>query len=100
MMKDIELIATTSDAPTPGKQDRFRRQAEIILEGLGGPENIKTLDNCVSRLRLEMNDMDKVNEAKIKSAGVPAINKVSDENLHVIVGTEVQFVADELHKMI
>lgn len=91
-----------TEAPAAGPSDRqagFRRQAQIILDGLGGFENIKSLDNCVSRLRLEIVDMDKVDEAKIKSAGIPAINKVSDTNLHVIVGTEVQFVADEMAKL-
>lgn len=85
-------------APTT-KAARFRQQAETILVGLGGPDNIRSIDNCATRLRLEIEDMDKINESKIKSAGVPGLNKVSDHNLHVIVGTEVQFVADELIKL-
>lgn len=41
-----------------------------------------------------------VDDAKIKSAGVVEINKVSNKNIQVIVGTEVQFVADEMSKSV
>lgn len=95
---DVTETASTTASQT--KDDKFRRQAETILAGLGGAENVRTIDNCTTRLRLEINDMDKVNDAKIKSAGVAGINKVSDENIQVIVGTEVQFVADEMSKMV
>ncbi len=44
--------------------------AKIILEGVGGKENVKSIDNCITRLRLEINDYTKVDEKKIKSAGV------------------------------
>lgn len=73
--------------------------AEKIYEGLGGDENVTTVDNCVSRLRLEVEDMDKVDQAKIKATGVPGINVVSKHNIQVVVGTQVQFVADEIRKI-
>lgn len=93
----VETDSTTA-APTT-KEARFRQQAETILVGLGGPDNIRSIDNCATRLRLEIEDMDKINESKIKSAGVPGLNRVSKHDLQVIVGTEVQFVADELIKL-
>lgn len=99
---DLEETPVEDDAvagaPTT-KAARFRQQAETILVGLGGPDNIRSIDNCATRLRLEIEDMDKINESKIKSAGVPGLNRVSKHDLQVIVGTEVQFVADELSKL-
>lgn len=99
---DLEETPVEDDAvagaPTT-KAARFRQQAETILVGLGGPDNIRSIDNCATRLRLEIEDMDKINESKIKSAGVPGLNRVSAHDLQVIVGTEVQFVADELIKL-
>ena len=41
-----------------------------LLEGLGGKENVESLDNCITRLRLEVKDGTLVNEKKIKAAGV------------------------------
>jgi PTS system N-acetylglucosamine-specific IIC component len=99
---------------TPGREDDdqesektvtlanndFTKVAAIILEGLGGKENIKSLDNCVTRLRMGIKDQSKVDDKKIKSAGIAGILKPSKDAVQVIVGTKVQFVADEMKKML
>ncbi|MBM7840676.1 PTS system N-acetylglucosamine-specific IIC component [Alkalihalobacillus xiaoxiensis] len=73
--------------------------ASTIYQALGGDDNVVSIDNCVTRLRLEVRDMTKVDQAKIKSTGVPGINVVSNYNIQVVVGTQVQFVADEMEKL-
>lgn len=102
------------DLKTPGREDddveaekkavlsnsNFTEVASIILEGLGGKGNVKSLDNCITRLRLEINDYTKVDEKKIKSAGVAGVMRPSKTAVQVIVGTKVQFVADEMKKML
>ena len=79
--------------------DNFTEVASIILEGLGGKENIANIDNCVTRLRLEIKDHTLVNEKIIKSAGVAGIIRPSKTSIQIIIGTQVQFVADELKKL-
>src|SRR5699024_1531412 len=74
-------------------------KAAKIYEGLGGDENVTSVDYCTTRLRLEVNDMDKVDEAKIKSTGVPGVHIVGKQSIQVIVGTTVQFIADEIEKI-
>ena len=102
------------DLKTPGREDDdleaekkavlsnndFTEVASIILEGLGGKGNIVALDNCITRLRLEIKDYTQVDEKKIKSAGVAGIIRPSKNAVQVIVGTKVQFVADEMKKML
>ncbi|MGB6177801.1 glucose PTS transporter subunit EIIB, partial [Carnobacterium sp.] len=102
--EDEEIVEETTDSTTKvsassTKDAKFKRQAEIIYDGLGGDANVTSIDNCTTRLRLEVKDMSIVDEKKIKSAGIAGINKVSDHNIQVIVGTEVQFVADEMIKL-
>ena len=80
--------------------DDFTEVAKIVLEGLGGKDNIAELDNCVTRLRIEVKDNLLVNEKKIKSAGIAGIIRPSKTSVQVIVGTKVQFVADEMKKML
>ena len=80
-------------------ESRFASMAAVIYEGLGGDENVVSVDNCVTRLRLEVKDMSKVDQKKIKSTGVPGINIVGPQSIQVIIGTNVQFVADEVHKL-
>ena len=79
--------------------DNFTEVASIILKGLGGKENIANIDNCVTRLRLEIKDHTLVNEKIIKSAGVAGIIRPSKTSIQIIIGTQVQFVADELKKL-
>lgn len=81
------------------KNNDFTRIAEIILDGIGGKENITSIDNCVTRLRLEIKDQSKVDEKKIKSAGVSGVIRPGKTSLQVVVGPQVQFVADEFKKL-
>ena len=80
--------------------DNFTDVAAIILEGLGGKENIQSLDNCITRIRAEVKNYTAVDEKKIKTAGISGIMRPSKTSVQVIVGTKVQFVADEMKKMI
>ena len=73
--------------------------AEVLLLLLGGKENIVTVDNCTTRLRLEVKDSSLVNDAAIKKI-VPGVLKPNQTNVQVIVGTEVQFVADAMKKLV
>ena len=80
--------------------DNFTAVAAQILEGLGGKGNVTSLDNCITRLRLEVKDYTAVDEKKIKAAGVAGVMRPSKTSVQVIVGTKVQFVADEMAKML
>lgn len=79
--------------------DDFTAMAGLIYEGLGGKENIKEIDYCATRIRTEINDYTKVDEKTIKKAGIAGIVRPSKTTVQVIVGPKVQFVYDELKKM-
>ena len=78
----------------------FTEVAKIIIEGLGGKANIASVDNCITRLRIEVKDYTAVDEKKIKSAGVAGIIRPSKTSVQVVIGPKVQFVADEVNKML
>lgn len=73
--------------------------AAILLPLLGGKENIVIVDNCTTRLRLEVKDSSIVKDAEIKKY-VPGVLKPSQTAVQVIVGPQVEFVADELKKLV
>ena len=95
-MYDSESLAA---AITLLKKHHYTEVARIVLEGVGGKENIESIDNCITRLRLEIRDYTKVDEKKIKSAGVAGVVRPSQKTVQVIIGTQVQFVADEFKKL-
>ncbi|HEY2422166.1 MAG TPA: N-acetylglucosamine-specific PTS transporter subunit IIBC [Neobacillus sp.] len=110
----FRFIITKFNLMTPGREEdtdeentdvvgtkvtannKFAVMAEKIYDGLGGDANVTSIDNCVTRLRIEVKDMKAVDQKKIKSTGVPGINVVGPQSIQVVVGTNVQFVADEM----
>ena len=105
---------TKFDLKTPGREDDddveaekkvelanddYAQVAKIVLEGCGGKENIASIDNCITRLRLEVKDITLVNDKVIKSAGVAGVMKPGKNSVQVIIGPKVQFVADAFSKL-
>ena len=109
----FRFAITKFDLKTPGREDDDEEQekkvvlannnytevASIILEGIGGKENVTSIDNCITRLRLEIKDNTLIDEKKIKSAGVSGVIRPGKTSVQVVVGTKVQFVADEFKKL-
>lgn len=97
----------TAGEETPGEEtpdiatgdDKFAVLATQIYQALGGKENVRVIDNCTTRLRLQVQDTDKVDQEKIKQTGVPGVKVIDKTNIQVVVGTQVQFVADEMSRL-
>ena len=100
------------DLKTPGREDDqdgemkielanndFTAMAQIILEGVGGKENVASIDHCITRLRLEVKDRLQVDEKKIKSSGAAGVIRPGKTSVQVIIGPKVQFVYDEFKKL-
>ena len=100
------------DLKTPGREDDqdgemkielanddYTAMASIILEGLGGKENVTSIDHCITHLRLEVKDRLLVNEAKIKSSGAAGVIRPGKTAVQVIIGPKVQFVYEEFKKL-
>ena len=100
------------DLKTPGREDdqeaemaieisdaNYATMAAAILEGIGGKENVTSIDHCITRLRLEVKDRLLVDEKKIKAAGAAGVIRPGKTSVQVIIGPKVQFVYDEFKKL-
>ncbi|ADU69073.1 maltose/glucose-specific PTS transporter subunit IIBC [Pantoea sp. At-9b] len=67
-----------------------------ILAALGGIENITSLDNCLTRLRLSVADMSKVDDAALKANGAIGVVHLNQTSVQVVIGPQVQSVKDEM----
>lgn len=74
--------------------------ATTIIEGLGGLQNIINVNNCISRLRVDVKDMSIVNESMLKKTGSMGIVKPSDTHIHVIYGPKVESIAASVREVI
>ena len=104
------------DFKTPGREDEdentdaekkivlannnFTQVAAGVLAAVGGKENVKNVEYCATRLRFEIKDYTAVDEKAVKAAGAAGVIRPSKNACQVIIGTKVQFVYDELKKML
>ncbi|WP_307150014.1 N-acetylglucosamine-specific PTS transporter subunit IIBC [Robertmurraya andreesenii] len=109
----FRFLITKFNLKTPGRGDdveedaqtessgasKFADQAKEIFVGLGGDENVLSVEHCATRLRVEVKSMDQVDQKRIKATGVHGIKLIGANSIQVIVGTNVQFVADEVKKL-
>lgn len=92
--RDIET--TTAEKPVGGHTGKSGYNVPAILAALGGSDNISTLDNCITRLRLSVKDMSLVDTAALKANRAIGVVKLNEHNLQVVIGPQVQSVKDEM----
>ncbi|EES3574872.1 PTS maltose transporter subunit IICB [Escherichia coli] len=90
-----QAVAANSKARGKSKYDHA-----VILSALGGKENIDSLDNCITRLRLVVKDMSKVDQATLKNAGALSVVVLDAHSVQVIIGPQVQSVKTGIEALI
>lgn len=73
-------------------------KAEDILAGLGGADNVEDIEGCITRLRTEVIDASRVNEAALKAAGAHGV-VVAGTVVQVVVGPEADSLADDIQDL-
>ncbi|TDQ37129.1 PTS transporter subunit EIIC [Aureibacillus halotolerans] len=63
-----------------------------IIRHVGGEENIKKAWHCMTRLRLDLHDFDKIDHAQIKNLDGVMGEQVNNNQYQIIIGTHVQKV--------
>ena len=84
-------------APVEGESEGAA-QARRMADALGGFENILSLGNCATRLRLEVKDPSQVDEVALKRLGAKGVLKMGS-SVQVVIGTQVEFLAGEMRKL-
>ena len=110
----FRIIIIKMDLKTVGREDddnsaelkielsnsNYAELAKALLAAVGGAGNIKSVDNCITRLRLEVKDRLLVDEKAIKATGVAGVIRPGKTAVQIIIGPKVQFVADEFKKLV
>ena len=73
--------------------------AILVLDALGGKENIVSVDACITRLRLEVKDTKKVNDDELKNLGAKGVLKVGESGVQAIFGAKAQFLSNDIKEM-
>ncbi|WP_125709228.1 N-acetylglucosamine-specific PTS transporter subunit IIBC [Lacticaseibacillus porcinae] len=98
--REEDVASTTADVAASVGDDKYSLKAKRIYMALGGFDNLLVVDNCTTRLRLQLADTKKIDTPAIKAAGAVGVNAIDQRNLQIIIGTDVQFVADPLKSLV
>ncbi|HHU9709267.1 TPA: glucose PTS transporter subunit EIIB, partial [Escherichia coli] len=89
-------VASSIEKAVAGAPGKSGYNVPAILEALGGADNIVSLDNCITRLRLSVKDMSLVNVQALKDNRAIGVVQLNQHNLQVVIGPQVQSVKDEM----
>lgn len=105
------IAITKFDIKTPGretvgssnnssllKEKKYGDIAELVIDGLGGKRNIKNVDNCITRLRIDLGDSNLVQEDIINDTGCMGITYPNENHIHIVYGPKVEVVRNTLEQ--
>lgn len=96
------------DLKTPGREDspsldnslirekKYDEIAKIVVRALGGKPNIKNVDNCITRLRIDLEDVNLVDRKLLETSGCTGIFFPASKHIHIVYGPLVEFVRNEV----
>ncbi|HBS6017187.1 TPA: PTS N-acetyl glucosamine transporter subunit IIABC [Klebsiella pneumoniae] len=101
---------------TPGREDKaadvvteeansnteegLTQLATSYIAAVGGTDNLKAIDACITRLRMTVGDSAKVNDAACKRLGASGVVKLNKQTIQVIVGAKAESIGDEMKKVV
>lgn len=98
----------TFEIPTPGREEGsalegragdIPYQAPLILEALGGKDNIVQVQSCMTRLRLTVYNDRQIDSDALKLLGSAGIIKLGGGNVQVVFGTYSELIREEINKL-
>lgn len=106
----FRFLITKFNVMTPGREedieevkvvtkDNMNECAEIIIEALGGEENLEDVDACITRLRVSVKDVSKVDKDKIKAVGATAVLEVKG-GIQAIFGSKADPLKQKINEIL
>ena len=95
-----EVLEAVDETTIKLSHSNYAYMAKKLLQNLGGAENIVNAENCVTRMRLEIKNIDLINEDNIKKTGARGIVKINKNNIQIIIGTDVGNVMKEFNALL
>ncbi len=88
--------ASSKEVSSEEKDKNENKKEEQIIAALGGRENIVEVNNCFTRLRVDIKDYSSIDENKLKSTGAVGVIKTSDTHVQVVYGPKVDVIASSV----
>lgn len=91
--------AIAADAASKGGTSKDDALASEIVQALGGSDNVQSVEGCITRLRLFINDPERIDEARLKSLGASGVIK-KGKIVQVVMGTQSDRIAERMKRIL
>ncbi|HEM8029950.1 TPA: PTS N-acetyl glucosamine transporter subunit IIABC [Enterobacter hormaechei] len=97
--EDTKDDVVTSEANS-NTEEGLTQLATNYIAAVGGTDNLKAIDACITRLRLTVGDSARVSDAMCKRLGASGVVKLNKQTIQVIVGAKAESIGDEMKKVV
>jgi glucose-like phosphotransferase system IIB component len=80
--------------------NEIREKAQQFIEALGGGENIKEIEGCITRLRGTVADASKVSVAKLQKLKIVGRPMLMGDGIQIVVGTHAELIGTEINNIL
>ncbi|WP_006245738.1 PTS transporter subunit EIIC [Mycolicibacterium tusciae] len=92
----VSASGATTTLTAPARADS---KAEQVIAAFGGRENLVNVDACITRLRVEVSDKDKVDQARLKSLGAAGVIEVGN-SVQAVFGTDAEALKNDINDIL
>jgi PTS system D-glucosamine-specific IIC component len=95
--------------PTPGREEGSQLEewagdipyrSPLILQALGGKDNIKQIEACITRLRLTLGNDRLMDITALRHLGAAGVIRLGGGNVQVVFGTYSELIREEIMKVL
>ena len=96
----IKPTTIVTEEANSNTEEGLTQLATNYIAAVGGTDNLKAIDACITRLRLTVGDSAKVNDAACKRLGASGVVKLNKQTIQVIVGAKAESIGDAMKKVV
>lgn len=89
-----------TDEANSNTEEGLSQLATSYIAAVGGSDNLKGIDACITRLRLTVVDSGRVNDVACKRLGASGVVKLNKQSIQVIVGAKAESIGDAMKRVI
>ncbi|CAH0525037.1 N-acetylglucosamine-specific PTS transporter subunit IIBC [Vibrio hippocampi] len=106
----FRFAITKFNLKTPGREDEDTTTRVVetsdktelaghYIQALGGKENLASIDACITRLRLVLNDASLMDEKQLTALGAAGVIKLGNGAVQVVLGPLAEIIAGEMNQL-
>lgn len=98
--REDEEVDIVKEEVNSNTEEGLTQLATNYIAAVGGTDNLKAIDACITRLRLSVADSALVNDAMCKRLGASGVVKLNKQTIQVIVGAKAESIGDVMKRVV